>query len=119
MFRLMFRHISGARASELDVIALEGQGELILGSAQSAAVRFDLLEERVGRRHARISWTDETPNSFVLADLGSRSGTFLNWRLLSAPIILHSGDIIQLGAQGPEVEVRWEGAASAPLELIG
>ena len=120
MVRLMFRHLTGARAPQLDIIVLGAHSELILGRAPSAAIRFDPLEDRrVGRQHARIAWTDDTPIAFVLSDLGSRNGTFVNGRLLTAPITLHSGDVIQLGALGPEVEVKWEGAGSSKLQLIG
>lgn len=120
MVRLMFRHLTGSRAPEVDIIVLGAHQELILGRAPSAAVRFDPHEDRrVGRQHARISWTDEEPITFTLTDLGSRNGTFVNGRLLTAPITLHSGDVVQLGALGPEIEVRWEGAASSKLQLIG
>lgn len=120
MVRMWFRHLTGARASQVDSIVLGSQSEIVLGRAPSAAIRFDPLEDRrVGRLHARITWTDDDPISFMLADLGSRNGTFVNGRLLTAPIVLHSGDIIQLGALGPEVEVKWEGAGSSKLQLIG
>jgi serine protease Do len=120
LVRIIFRHLSGSRATQVDIIVLGAHQELILGRAPSAAVRFDPLEDRgVGRQHARIWWTDEEPIAFMLADLGSRNGTFVNGRLLTAPITLHSGDLIQLGALGPEVEVRWEGAGSSKLQFIG
>lgn len=120
MVRLSVRHLTGARATQVDIIVLGSHTELILGRAPSAAIRFDPLEDRrVGRQHARISWTDDDPISFMLADLGSRNGTFVNGRLLTAPITLHPGDVIQLGALGPEVEVKWEGGGSSKLQLIG
>jgi serine protease Do len=120
MVRLSVRHVAGARAPQVDIIVLGSHTELILGRAPSAAIRFDPLEDRrVGRQHARISWTDDDPISFMLTDLGSRNGTFVNGRLLTAPITLHSGDIIQLGALGPEVEVKWDGGGSSKLQLIG
>lgn len=120
MVRLLFRHLTGSRESQVDIIVLGSHSELILGRAPSAAIRFDPLEDRrVGRQHARISWTDDDPITFMLTDLGSRNGTFVNGRLLTASIVLHSGDVIQLGALGPEVEVKWEGAGSSKLQLIG
>lgn len=120
MVRLSIRHLTGSRANQVDNIVLGAHSELILGRAPSAAIRFDPLEDRrVGRQHARISWTDDEPIVFVLSDLGSRNGTFVNGRLLTAPIVLHSGDVVQLGALGPEVEVRWEGGGSSKLQLIG
>jgi hypothetical protein len=41
MPNLIFRHISGTRATEVDVVAIGAHRELILGRAPSAAVRFD------------------------------------------------------------------------------
>ena len=121
MMNIMFRHISGSRATEVDVVELGEQRELILGRAPSAAVRFDPVHDRdVGRYHARISWSDATPIIFEIVDLKSRNGTFVNGRLITTPMRLKVGDVIQLGKQGPEVEVRWELAPkSSVLHLIG
>ena len=41
MVRMIFRHITGARATEVDVVQLGAHRELVLGRAPSAAVRFD------------------------------------------------------------------------------
>ncbi|MBK5188643.1 MAG: FHA domain-containing protein, partial [Gemmatimonadaceae bacterium] len=56
---------------------------------------------------------------FSIMDLRSVNGTFVNGRLITAPMRLSPGDIVQLGFLGPEVEVRWESAASPTLHLIG
>ena len=109
MVRLIFRHISGARATEVDVVALDAHNEIVLGRASSAAVRFDpRADSRVGRHHARINWSSADRTRFELVDLGSRNGTYVNDRLITAPIVLREGDVIRLGVGGPEVEVRWE-----------
>jgi serine protease Do len=106
MVLLIFRHISGARATEVDVVPLGAHRELILGRAPSAAVRFDSLRDvQVGRHHARIVPRADTPGGFVLMDLESRNGTFLNGRRMDNAADLHGGDIVQLGAAGPVVEV--------------
>ncbi|MBK5187615.1 MAG: FHA domain-containing protein, partial [Gemmatimonadaceae bacterium] len=110
MVKMLFRHISGTRAAQADLITLGSHRELILGRAPSAAVRFDPHDRHVGRHHARISWTDEEPPTFSIMDLRSVNGTFVNGRLITAPMRLSPGDIVQLGFLGPEVEVRWESA---------
>ena len=120
MARLAFRHLTGARATQVDEIQLGAERELILGRTASAAVRFDPREDiRVGRVHARISWTGDEPTEFELEDLKSRNGTYLNGRLITTPVRLTSGDIIQLGALGPEVQVQWDVRTSSKLTLIG
>ena len=44
----------------------------------------------------------------------------MNGRAISAPVRLSSGDIIQLGALGPEVQVQWDARpTTSKLTLIG
>ena len=118
MTLLSIRHISGSRATQIDEVHLGGHRELVLGRAPSAAVRFDPREDRsVGRHHARISWTDTEPISFTIADLKSRNGTYVHGTLITTPMQLHAGDIVQLGAFGPEIEVRWQSRTSETTTL--
>jgi len=49
---------------------------------------------RVSRQHAVIH---RAPTAFILTDLGSANGTFLNGVLLDEPAVLHSGDLIRIG----------------------
>jgi serine protease Do len=109
MVRIIFRHITGARATEIEVVPLGAHRELILGRAPSAAVRFDPRGDAcVGRHHARIAPSADDPHRFVLADLESRNGTFVNGARVERPTELRSGDIVRLGECGPEVEVLVE-----------
>jgi pSer/pThr/pTyr-binding forkhead associated (FHA) protein len=107
MAQIVFRHLSGSRASEVDIVDLGAHRELILGRATSAAVRFDPRADRtVGRHHARI--IPEKESRFVLADLASANGTFLNGKRVESPVPLTAGDVIQLGESGPRIEVLIE-----------
>ncbi len=102
--RIVLRHITGSRATEVDDIPVGAHRELILGRAVSAAVRFDPRHDTsVGRQHARIE-PDVLDGRFRLVDLGSRNGTWLNGRRLSHPALLEHGDILRLGDVGPELE---------------
>jgi pSer/pThr/pTyr-binding forkhead associated (FHA) protein len=113
MVRMIFRHISGARATEVDVVQLGAHRELVLGRAASAAVRFDPRgDSAVGRHHARIAWSETDPGRFELVDLASRNGTYVNGARVDAPVALSSGDVVQLGRGGPQVEVLMEHTAS-------
>ncbi len=51
-------------------------------------------EPSLSRQHARIR---ATPNGFVIEDLGSTNGTFLNGRRITGPTLLRPGDSLQLG----------------------
>lgn len=102
--QVIFRHLSGSRATHVDVVPLGAHRELILGRARSAAVRFaPRLDDAVGRYHARIE-PDTEPGHFLISDLGSRNGTLLNGRPVVEPTALRSGDILQLGVGGPRLE---------------
>ena len=109
MLRITFRHISGSRATEVDVVPIGAHRELILGRALSAAVRFDPRNDAaVGRQHARITPAVGDPTDLMLSDLGSRNGTLLNGQRIDVAVAIKSGDVVRLGAAGPEVEVLIE-----------
>ena len=106
--RIILRHITGSRATEVDEIAIGAHRELILGRAASAAVRFDPRRDgSVGRFHARIEPAG-APGCFRLVDLASRNGTILNGRRMSEPTLLSPGDVFRLGEDGPELEFMVE-----------
>lgn len=75
-----------------------------------------VAEAEVSRQHARVS---RTPGGFVLEDLGSTNGTFVNGERLVAPRVLNAGDLMGLGenvtftfnAVGQESEATVVGAA--------
>ena len=56
----------------------------------------------VSRQHARITWTG---TGYVVEDLGSTNGTFVNRERASGPRTLKSGDLVQLGTR---VELAFE-----------
>lgn len=55
---------------------------------------FNIPSQRVSRRHAEITWTDQAP---VLSDLGSSNGTLVNGRRISKPHALQDGDELAVG----------------------
>lgn len=105
MERVVLRHLKGSKASQLEEFPLEGFGELIIGRDPNAGVRFDPdKDDLVGRQHARIARDPAEPQRFVLTDLNSRNGTFLNKMRVVGDRPLQPGDVIQLGAGGPELQ---------------
>lgn len=71
--------------------------------SSTCQLTFDTSEyPMVSRRHAQISYKD---GIFLLSDLGSAFGTFLNGKKLSSATPIKAGDVIQLGQNGPVIKI--------------
>jgi DNA-binding winged helix-turn-helix (wHTH) protein len=64
---------------------------LVLGREHSCDVVIS--DRQVSRFHARLTPTSE---GIILEDMGSKNGTHRNGELLSAPVVLQDGDMIQV-----------------------
>jgi pSer/pThr/pTyr-binding forkhead associated (FHA) protein/cytochrome c556 len=122
MQRLLIRHIAGSRANQMDEFQTEGFREIIAGREEGAGICYPDREDLVSRAHARIYAEPAGSDSYYIADLESRNGTFLNRQRISAPSQLHHGDLVQLGSSGPEF--RWEldpapASAGRPTRVMG
>jgi S1-C subfamily serine protease len=97
--RAQFKFLSGARAGQVETFRKAYIG---LGRHPLSDVRFDADRDLdVSSRHAAIV---RKPEGFVLQDLGSRNGTYVNGRRLTGDTILADGDVIGFGANGPALE---------------
>ncbi|HWQ04558.1 MAG TPA: FHA domain-containing protein [Longilinea sp.] len=65
--------------------------EMIIG--RDAACTVVVTDRQVSRYHARITLKE---GSALLEDLGSKNGTYLNGDVISEPLILQDGDVIQV-----------------------
>ena len=68
---------------------------LSLGRSQDNDVVLTDSELRVSRRHAVIEWDPE--KGATLRDERAVNGTFVNKQKVTAPVALHSGDVISIG----------------------
>ena len=85
-----------------------------IGAAPVTIGRQDQCEVQVAgtwvsRRHARLAWAG---TGYIVEDLGSTNGTFVNGQRVSGPRALQSGDRLQLGEQ---VEFAFEARMLAPV----
>lgn len=95
------RIVSGARAGQRDVFEKSYLG---IGRHPLSDVRFDAAKDLdASTRHAAIV---RTGDAFVLRDLGSTNGTFVNGQKVEADQTLKDGDVIRCGLHGPEIEFR-------------
>jgi serine/threonine protein kinase len=85
-----------ARGSEIQV-----EEEFLIGRQASEEGQLG-QDAEISREHARIA---RSGNGFVIEDLGSTNGTFVNGRRINGSEILSPGDRIQVGATTLVVQV--------------
>ncbi len=71
-----------------------GQRTTVIG--RDEGVPLQILDERVSRKHAQVRFDDKT-QAYVLMDMKSVNGTFVNGRRLTTELVLSDGDEITLG----------------------
>src|SRR5215216_3488220 len=72
---------------------LEGD-QITIGRDSSNAIAINDAE--ISRRHARLTFQG---GKYILEDLGSTNGTFVNGQRLAGPRVLKSGEVISFGEQ--------------------
>lgn len=87
IYRLVLR--SGPNAGQVTILE---QPEIVIGRELTNPIVVSDVE--VSRRHARLTLQG---NNYVLEDLGSTNGTFVNGERLVGPYVLHGGEIIGTG----------------------
>ena len=99
---------SGSNGGEQHLYPLSMTETVVLGRDPHCQVILDPLVYRaVSRRHAEVKpvLSFESPDSdrfWQVGDLASANGTFLNGERLREYRVLHAGDRITLGQNGPE-----------------
>jgi len=76
-----------------NVVEFPLAGPAIIGRSSAAGVQ--LADREVSRRHTAV---EPEGAGFVVRDLGSSNGTFLNGRRLYTPAPLHDGDEVMVGS---------------------
>jgi S1-C subfamily serine protease len=93
-----FRILSGGRAGHREVFDKSYIG---LGRHPLSDLRLDPEQDLdASTRHAAVLHSGQR---YVVRDLGSRNGTFVNGQKIEADYELSDGDVMRLGAHGPEV----------------
>jgi len=92
------RVVTGARAGHHDVYDKSYIG---IGRHPLSDLRFDAEKDiDASTRHAAIVKTGDT---YVLRDLESTNGTFVNGERITGERVLKEGDVLRFGVHGPEV----------------
>ena len=93
------------------IFPLEGD-QLIIGRDSVNAVAINDAE--VSRKHSRLTFQG---GKYVIEDLGSTNGTFVNGQRLVSSTVLKAGDVVSLGEQ---IVLMYEGlSADAGATMIG
>jgi hypothetical protein len=75
------------------VFPLEGD-QLLIGRDASNSIAINDAE--ISRKHSRLTFQG---GKYVIEDLGSTNGTFINGQRLAGPAVLKPGDVVSLGEQ--------------------
>ena len=99
--RIEFEIVAGARAGSRKAFE---KSYVTLGRDTLSDVRFDAAADLdASAKHAAVL---QSGDGYVVRDLGSRNGTFINGQRIAADTPLADGDVIRCGGHGPEVRVR-------------
>lgn len=101
----------GGRAGAPAVFDLNDTQEIVAGRDEHCAVKYDPdADDLVSRRHMKIVASPGCGSGFMVVDLQSRNGTFVNKQRVTSSACLHHLDHIQLGAGGPELRFELQDA---------
>ncbi|MHC5674498.1 PrsW family glutamic-type intramembrane protease [Nostoc sp.] len=113
---------SGADLGSESRYSLPPSKEMVIGRDPSCQVVLDAMNYRmVSRRHAVVrplSLSPDSKFSWVLCDLNSANGTYLNGQRLYECQELHPGDRISLGADGPQYVFEYEFTSVTPATTV-
>jgi len=97
--KAQFKILGGLRAGQSDTVA---KSYIAIGRHPLSDLRFDAEGDLdVSTRHAQMMWKD---GRYVLRDLESKNGTYVNGTRITGDQPLKNVDVIQFGADGPSVE---------------
>jgi serine protease Do len=100
--RVLIRHSSGSKAGTVEEFPVRAGSELTFGREPACDVRFDQdRDEFVSRRHMKLAMGSDAAE-FTILDLSARNGTFVNRHRVREATPVRPGDLVQLGAGGPE-----------------
>jgi serine protease Do len=101
--QIIIRHVAGAKINRIDPFALTETAEISFGREAGSTVMYDSpKDDVVSRRHAVLRVKNDTVPSFVIEDLKSSNGTFVNGERLSGERELLPEDTVEFGKGGPK-----------------
>ncbi|RYX84788.1 FHA domain-containing protein [bacterium] len=115
MQRIIFRHLSGSKANQVEEFPADSRTEFIFGRDDMAQVKYDpARDDLVSRQHAKVIRDPSNSSAYFIEDMGSRNGTFLNKQRLSGRAAIAPGDVVQFGPGGPEFQFDLDPRPNVP-----
>ncbi|HTY05417.1 MAG TPA: trypsin-like peptidase domain-containing protein [Gemmatimonadales bacterium] len=97
--KAQIKFLAGGRAGQVETVS---KAYLGIGRHPLSDIRFDAERDLdVSARHAALLVRG---SDYVLQDLQSKNGTFVNGKRITADTILADGDVVGFGAEGPAFE---------------
>jgi hypothetical protein len=106
--RIVLRHLGGSKANQVDEFPLSHFKELSFGRDSSLEVKYDSRDSVVSLRHAKIRQDPLDSTRFTISALDGQSDTYLNKDRVRGVVQITAGDVVQLGAGGPEFQFDLE-----------
>ncbi|ODS30283.1 MAG: hypothetical protein SCARUB_04611 [Candidatus Scalindua rubra] len=98
--KAIFVHLSGSKRGKTEFFT---DSKISIGTDSSCNLRFNQFkDENTAPFHAEINLKE---CDYILKDLDSPEGTFVNNRLIKE-VVIHDGDLIEYGDNGPRVRFR-------------
>lgn len=100
--RIVLQHLSGSRINQSDFISLNDFRELVIGRGTTSMIKYDQYQEyMISREQIKITPDLKHSGQFIITDLDSKNGTFLNSAKLLGSAPIKSGDTVTFGGDGP------------------
>lgn len=107
MERIVLNYLSGSKAGQTEEISLRDTHEISVGRDPACTVSFSETDSMVGRQHLKLTRNPAAPDQFLVTDLNSRNGAFLNGYRINGTVALKNGDVLQCGGGGPELRFHY------------
>lgn len=106
MEKIIIKHLQGSKAGKTETFPLSNFIELTIGRDPLVSqLQYDPnKDDLVARQQAKIERSKEIPEQFILTDLNSRNGTFVNNKQITGSVNIIPGDKVRFGNNGPEFE---------------
>jgi pSer/pThr/pTyr-binding forkhead associated (FHA) protein len=104
---ILIKRLTGSRQGHTEKLPVESINGLLIGRDPSCIISYP-HDTLVSRLHAEIRQVSTNPTRFIILDLDSTNGTYVNGARVSETAKIRPGDRVKLGLEGPEFQFDLE-----------